>query len=204
MKAFLALSRLIDSVNSVVGRAAAWLILVAVVVSAANALIRKLFSMSSNAWLELQWYLFGAVFLLTAGYTLLRNEHVRVDVLSQHFSPRTRIKIEIFGVLLFILPAAIVIMWLSWPIFVDAFIHNEQSSNAGGLIRWPAKLLIPVGFALLVAAAVSHLIKCVAYLLGLCADPTQVADSESSELQLADEISRIATQSERASPRGKS
>lgn len=203
MKAFLALSRLIDAVNTVVGRAVTWLILVAVIVSAGNALIRKLFSMSSNAWLELQWYLFGAVFLLTAGYTLLKNEHVRVDVLSQRLSQRTRVKIEIFGILLFILPASIVIMWLSWPVFVDAYINNEQSSNSGGLIRWPAKLLIPVGFALLVAAAVSHLIKCIAYLRGICPDPTQIANNESSEQQLAEEISRVVAQREQAMPHRK-
>ncbi|MFA5490316.1 MAG: TRAP transporter small permease subunit [Candidimonas sp.] len=199
MKALLALSRLIDAVNHVIGRAVTWLILAAVVVSAANALIRKLFSMSSNAWLELQWYLFGAVFLLTAGYTLLKNEHVRVDVLSQRFSPRTRVKVEIVGILLFILPVSIVIMWLSWPVFMDAFINNEQSSNSGGLIRWPAKLLIPIGFALLVAAAISHLIKCVGYLRGLCADPMQTANSVSSEEQLAEEISRVAAEREQAS-----
>ncbi len=199
MKALLALSRLIDAVNHVIGRAVTWLILAAVVVSAANAVIRKLFSMSSNAWLELQWYLFGAVFLLTAGYTLLKNEHVRVDVLSQRFSPRTRVKVEIVGILLFILPVSIVIMWLSWPVFMDAFINNEQSSNSGGLIRWPAKLLIPIGFALLVAAAISHLIKCVGYLRGLCADPMQTADSVSSEEQLAEEISRVAVEREQAS-----
>ncbi|TEA74124.1 TRAP transporter small permease subunit [Allopusillimonas ginsengisoli] len=198
MKALLVLSRWIDAVNIVIGRAVTWLILVAVIVSAGNALIRKLFSMSSNAWLELQWYLFGAVFLLTAGYTLLKNEHVRVDVLSQRFSPRTRVKVEIFGILLFILPASLVIMWLSWPVFVDAFVHNEQSSNSGGLIRWPAKLLIPVGFALLVAAAISHLIKCIAYLRGLCADPTQAANSGSSEQQLAEEIGRAAAEREQA------
>lgn len=194
MKALLALSRLIDAVNVRVGRAVTWLILAAVLVSTANALVRKLFSISSNAWLELQWYLFGAVFLLTAGYTLLKNEHVRVDVLSQRFSPRTRARVEILGVLLFILPACGVIMWLSWPVFVDAFVNNEQSSNAGGLVRWPAKLLIPVGFALLIAAACSHLIKCVAYLRGLYPDPLDSRDGETSEEQLAREIARVATQ----------
>ncbi len=204
MKTLLELSRLIDTVNIFVGRTVSWLILVAVIVSATNALVRKLFSISSNAWLELQWYLFGAVFLLIAGYTLLKNEHVRVDVLSQRFSPRTRVRIEIFGILLFILPASIVIMWLSWPVFMDAFINNEQSSNAGGLIRWPAKLLIPVGFALLVAAAFSHLIKCVGYLRGMCTDPTQTANSESSEEHLAEEISRIAVEREQTAPNRKS
>ncbi len=204
MKALLALSRWIDAANVVVGRSAAWLILAAVVVSASNAVVRKLFSISSNAWLELQWYLFGAVFLLTAGYTLLKNEHVRVDVLSQRLSQRTRAKIEIIGVLLFILPASIVIMWLSWDVFMSAFIHNEQSSNSGGLIRWPAKLLIPVGFAFLVAAAFSHLIKSIGYLRGACPDPTQAVNNESSEEQLAEEISRLATEREQMSQHRKS
>ncbi|MBP6020522.1 MAG: TRAP transporter small permease subunit, partial [Burkholderiaceae bacterium] len=115
MKALLALSRLIDRINLLVGRAVTWLILVVVVISASNAVIRKIFNVSSNAWLELQWYLFGAIFLLAAGYTLLKNEHVRVDVLSQRLSRRAQAMIEIFGVLFFLLPAAVLIMWLSWP-----------------------------------------------------------------------------------------
>src|SRR5690606_21158876 len=192
MKALLALSRVIDDINRRVGRAVTWLILLAVLVSAANATARKLLSVSSNAWLELQWYLFGAVFLLAAGYTLLKNEHVRVDALSQRFSERTRMKIEIMGVLLFMLPACGVIMWLSWPIFMSAFTPHEMSSNAGGLIRWPARLLIPVGFGLLIAAGVSHLIKCIGCLRGLCPDPTRPAKDKSDEELLAEEISRAA------------
>lgn len=199
MKALLALSRVIDAINRRVGRAVTWLILLAVIVSATNATIRKLFNVSSNAWLELQWYLFGAVFLLAAGYTLLKNEHVRVDVLASRFSRRTQIKIEIFGVLFFLLPMAFIIMWLSWPVFTDAFIHNEQSSNAGGLVRWPAKLMIPVGFALLVAAGVSHLIKCVGYLRGECPDPTHISTGKSAEELLAEEIARQAAEREAAS-----
>ncbi|MER1967450.1 TRAP transporter small permease subunit [Castellaniella sp. GW247-6E4] len=196
MKALLALSRVIDAVNRRVGRAVTWLILLAVLVSATNATVRKLFNVSSNAWLELQWYLFGAVFLLAAGYTLLKNEHVRVDVLAQRLSRRTQIKIEIFGVLFFLFPACFIIMWLSWPVFMDAFVNNEQSSNAGGLIRWPAKLLIPVGFALLIAAGVSHLIKCVGYLRGACPDPTNTHTGKSAEELLAEEIAREAAQRE--------
>lgn len=199
MKALLALSRVIDAINRRVGRAVTWLILLAVIVSATNATIRKLFNVSSNAWLELQWYLFGAVFLLAAGYTLLKNEHVRVDVLASRFSRRTQIKIEIFGVLCFLLPMALIIMWLSWPVFTDAFIHNEQSSNAGGLVRWPAKLMIPVGFALLVAAGISHLIKCIGYLRGECPDPTNISSGKSAEELLAEEIVRQAAEREAAS-----
>ncbi|MBV6273276.1 TRAP transporter small permease subunit [Alcaligenaceae bacterium CGII-47] len=198
MKALLALSRAIDAINRRVGRAVTWLILLAVVVSATNATIRKLFNVSSNAWLELQWYLFGAVFLLAAGYTLLKNEHVRVDVLASRFSRRTQIKMEIFGVIFFLLPISFIIMWLSWPVFMDALVNNEQSSNAGGLVRWPAKLLIPVGFALLLAAGVSHLIKCVGYLRGACPDPTNVSTGKSAEELLAEEIARQAAEREAA------
>lgn len=200
MKALLALSRVIDEINRRVGRAVTWLILLAVIVSATNATVRKLFNVSSNAWLELQWYLFGGVFLLAAGYTLLKNEHVRVDVLSSHLSRRTQIKIEIFGVLFFLLPACVLIMWTSWPVFMDAFVNNEQSSNAGGLVRWPAKLLIPIGFALLVAAGISHLIKCIGYLRGECPDPTNVLSGKSAEELLAEEIAREAAARKAESP----
>ncbi|HGF6842334.1 TPA: TRAP transporter small permease subunit, partial [Salmonella enterica] len=156
MKALLAISRAIDALNLRVGRAVTWITLLVVLVSAGNALVRKVFETSSNAWLELQWYMFGAMFLLTAGYTLLKNEHVRVDILSSRLSKRTQIYIEIFGVVFFLLPMAILIMYLSWPMFMDSYVSNEQSSNSGGLVRWPVKLLIPVGFALLVLAGVSR------------------------------------------------
>ncbi|MGB6008801.1 TRAP transporter small permease subunit [Castellaniella sp.] len=199
MNALLALSRAIDAINRRVGQAVTWLILLAVLVSATNATVRKVFNVSSNAWLELQWYLFGGVFLLAAGYTLLKNEHVRVDVLASHFSRRTQIWIEIFGVLFFLLPMAGLIMWLSWPFFMDAFVNLEQSSNAGGLIRWPAKILIPIGFALLVAAGLSHLIKCIGCLGGLCPDPRDTHIGKSAEEELADEIARDAEQREAAS-----
>ncbi|WP_368643737.1 TRAP transporter small permease subunit [Castellaniella ginsengisoli] len=199
MNALLALSRVIDAVNRRVGRAVTWLILLAVLVSSTNATVRKLFNVSSNAWLELQWYLFGAVFLLASGYTLLKNEHVRVDVLASRFSRRTQLWIEIIGVLFFLMPACVLIMWLSWPFFMDAFVNHEQSSNAGGLIRWPAKLLIPIGFALLVAAGVSHLIKSIGCLLGRCPDPREVHTGKSAEELLAEEIAREAQEREAAS-----
>ncbi|WP_322997599.1 TRAP transporter small permease subunit [Castellaniella sp.] len=199
MNALLALSRVIDAVNRRVGQAVTWLILLAVLVSATNATVRKVFNLSSNAWLELQWYLFGGVFLLAAGYTLLKNEHVRVDVLASHFSRRTQLLIEIFGVLFFLLPMAGLIMWLSWPFFMDSFVNLEQSSNAGGLVRWPAKILIPIGFALLVAAGLSHLIKCIGCLAGRCPDPRDTHVGKSAEEELADEIAREAEQREAAS-----
>jgi TRAP-type mannitol/chloroaromatic compound transport system permease small subunit len=203
MNALLALSRAIDSVNRRVGRAVTWLILLAVLISATNATVRKLFNVSSNAWLELQWYLFGAVFMLASGYTLLKNEHVRVDVLASRFSRRTQLWIEIVGVLFFLLPACSLIMWLSWPYFMDALVNNEQSSNAGGLIRWPAKLILPVGFALLVAAGVSHLIKCIGCLRGLCPDPRDTHTGKSAEEQLAEEIAREALERDAMSHEGK-
>ncbi len=192
MKTLLALSRLIDGVNRRVGRAVTWLILIVVLVSAGNAVVRKVFNISSNAWLELQWYLFGAIFLLSAGYTLLKNEHVRVDVIAQRFSRRTQIKIEIFGVLFFLMPACVLIMWLSWPMFMDSWLTHEYSSNSGGLLRWPAKLLIPIGFALLIAAGISHLIKCIAFLAGAAPDPTEKLAEKTAEELLAEEIARDA------------
>jgi TRAP-type mannitol/chloroaromatic compound transport system permease small subunit len=186
MKALLGFARVVDTINEWVGRVVIWLVLVVVLVSAGNAVIRKTFSMSSNAWLELQWYLFGAMFLLMAGYTLLRNGHVRVDILSSMLTRRKQIAIEIFGVLFFLLPMAILILVLSWPMFVDAWVSNETSSNAGGLIRWPAKLLIPVGFMLLVLAALSHLIKCVGFMVGACPDPTARSGPSEEELLAAE------------------
>jgi TRAP-type mannitol/chloroaromatic compound transport system permease small subunit len=188
MKFFLGISRLIDRLNEMVGGIVIWICLIVVVVSSGNAVIRKLFDSSSNGWLELQWYLFGAMFLLSSGYTLLRNDHVRVDVLSSKLSRVHQIWIEIFGVIFFLLPMAILIMILSWPVFTDAYLQNEQSSNAGGLVRWPAKLLIPIGFLLLVLAGLSHLIKCIGFLLGQCPDPTLKPQGKTAEQALAEEI----------------
>jgi len=192
MKFFLAISRAIDSLNTAVGRTVTWLTLLVAIISASNAVVRKLFNYSSNAWLELQWYLFGAIFLLAAGYTFLLNEHVRVDVLSQHLSKRTQIKIEILGLIFFLFPACCLIFWLSIPFFYQSLILDEQSSNAGGLVRWPVKLLIPVGFGLLILAGISHLIKCIGYLRGDCPDPTALSHGQTSEEELAEEIRRQA------------
>lgn len=198
MKALLALSRVIDALNQRVGRAVTWVTLLVVLVSAGNAIVRKVFHTSSNAWLELQWYMFGAMFLLTAGYTLLKNEHVRVDILSSRLPRNKQIWIEIFGVLFFLLPACTLIMYLSWPVFVESYVSNEQSSNTGGLIRWPVKLMIPVGFGLLVLAGISHLIKCVGYLRGLCPDPIARENAKTAEQLLAEEIAREALEREAA------
>jgi len=186
------LSRAIDTLIYTIGRAVIWLTLVVVMISAGNAVIRKTFHVSSNAWLEIQWYLFGAIFLLAAGYTFMKNEHVRVDIISQMLSKRTQILIEIFGVLFFMLPACLLLLDLSIPFFMQSFLNGEQSSNAGGLIRWPVKLLIPIGFSLLVLAGVSHLIKCVAFMAGKGPDPLAPVHGKTAEQLLAEEIAAEA------------
>ncbi|MHA6345289.1 TRAP transporter small permease subunit [Roseivivax sp. CAU 1761] len=166
MRALLPLARVIDTINGVVGRAVAWLLLAAVLVSAGNAVIRKSFNLSSNAWLELQWYLFGAVFMICAAWTLREDEHVRVDVLSSRLSMRSRVWIDLVCHILFLMPFAVLMVWLSWPFFVTSYVSGEASSNAGGLIRWPAKLFVLVGFALLMAQGVSEIVKKAAMLTG--------------------------------------
>jgi len=176
MKALLALSRLIDSINETVGRTVYWLVLVAVLVSAANATSRYALDRASNAWLELQWYLFAAVFLLCSGYTLLHNEHIRIDVIAGRLSRRTQVWIDIFGTLFFLLPMATYILWLSWPIFMNAWNSNEVSASAGGLIRWPARAMVPAGFFLLSLQGASELIKRIAFLRGLIPDPSEKHD----------------------------
>jgi TRAP-type mannitol/chloroaromatic compound transport system permease small subunit len=188
MKSLLSLARLIDAINVFIGRGISWAILLVVLVSTGNALARKFFHSGSNAWLELQWYLFGALFLLASGYTLLKNGHVRVDVLSSKLSKRTQIGIEIAGIVLFLMPAAILIMVLAWPMFWESWATQEMSPNAGGLIRWPAKLLVPIGFTLLIAAGLSHLIKCIGFLTGHCPDPTARESTVSDEEKLAAEL----------------
>ena len=189
MKPLLALSRLIDAVNEYVGRAVYWLVLAAVLVSAANATMRYTFSISSNAWLETQWYLFAAVFLLCAGHTLLHNEHIRIDVVAGRFSRRTQLWIDVFGTLFFLLPMALLILWMSWPMFVESFVRNEVSLNAGGLLRWPVKLLIPAGFLLLALQGVSELIKRIAVLKGLIPDTVEKHIEPALEV-LADEVNK--------------
>lgn len=173
MKQLLALSRAIDFVNEQVGRLVYWGVLIMVLVSSANATLRYSLNIASNAWLELQWYLFAAVFLLCSGYTLLHNEHIRIDVVSSRLSRRTQVWIDVFGILLFLLPMSLFIMWLSWPIFMNAWRSGEMSGSAGGLIRWPARLLVPAGFFLLSLQGFSELIKRIAYLQGRIPDPVE-------------------------------
>ena len=190
MSSLLSLSRLIDRLNERIGQAFYWLVLVTVLISAANAIVRKVFNYSSNGLLEIQWYFFSAIFLFLAGYTLLRNEHVRIDVISSRLSKRAQTWIDILGTLFFLLPMAILLMWLSWPVFVDAYQRNEVSTNAGGLIIWPARLLVPVGFSLLVAQGISELIKRIAFLRGLIPDPSEKHVAKTAEEELAEEILR--------------
>ncbi|MFZ5792616.1 MAG: TRAP transporter small permease subunit [Pseudomonadota bacterium] len=171
MRFLLGVSHAIDWINGHIGRLTYWCVLISVLISAGNAVVRYTLDTSSNAWLEIQWYLFSAVFLLCAGYTLLRNEHVRIDVVTGRLSPRARAWIDVVGSLFFLLPMAVIIGWLSWPFLVDSYLRQEMSSDAGGLIRWPVKLLMPVGFALLALQGVSELIKRIAFLLGMIPDP---------------------------------
>jgi TRAP-type mannitol/chloroaromatic compound transport system permease small subunit len=186
----LSLSRLIDRTNERIGQVFYWLILLMVLISAANAVVRKVFNYSSNGLLEIQWYLFSAIFLLLAGYTLLRNEHVRIDVIAGRLSKRAQTWIDILGTLFFLLPMSILLMWLSWPIFVDTLERHEISTNAGGLIIWPARLLVPIGFALLVLQGISELIKRIAFLQGLIPDPSEKHVVRTAEEELAEDILR--------------
>ena len=192
MQALLGMSRLIDGINERVGRSVYWLVLVAVVVSAGNAIVRKVFNYSSNSLLELQWYLFSAIFLLCAGYTLQRNEHVRIDVLAGRLSARAQTWIDIFGTVFFLLPMATLFIWLSWPIFVRTFAQHEISGSAGGLVIWPARLLVPIGFTLLALQGISELVKRVAFLTGHGPDPIKRHDPLAAEMELAEEIRRMA------------
>jgi TRAP-type mannitol/chloroaromatic compound transport system permease small subunit len=166
VKALLAISRGIDALNERLGRVAEWCVLLACVVSAANALVRYGFSFSSNAWLEIQWYMFGAMFMLGAPYTLKLNEHVRVDIIYGNLPPRFRLWVDLVGGVLFLLPPVVIIGWMSWPLFYESFRIGELSNNAGGLIRWPVKLLLPLGFGLLALQGVSEVIKRAAALMG--------------------------------------
>jgi TRAP-type mannitol/chloroaromatic compound transport system permease small subunit len=161
-----------------------------VLISAANATVRKAFNYSSNSYLEIQWYLFSVIFLFGAGYTLLRNEHVRIDIIQGRLSPRAQNWIDVVGIVLFLMPMSLIIMWLSWPLFLDSLARHEVSTNAGGLIIWPARLMVPVGFALLIIQGVSELIKRIAFLAGRIPDPLEKHHGKSAEEELAEEMAR--------------
>ncbi len=188
MEALLLLSDWIDRINERIGLTARWLVLFAVIISALNAIVRKIFNTSSNAFLEIQWYLFAGIFLLCAAYTLYKNEHVRIDVISSRFSARVLAWIDIFGTLFFLLPMAILIMWLSWPIFMSAFNSGEHSNNAGGLVVWPVRLLLPIGFFMLTLQGFSELIKRIGFLQGKIPDPNQKQQEPTAEALLAAEL----------------
>ncbi|MCB1429348.1 MAG: TRAP transporter small permease subunit [Nitratireductor sp.] len=176
MSVALGLSRIIDRITSFIGRWVSWLVLAAVLVSAGNALVRKIFDNSSNAWLELQWYLYGAVFMLAAAYTLQRNEHVRIDILSGKFSKRTRDWIDLFCHVTFLVPWCVLIIYLAIPWVLSSMKTQEVSVNAGGLILWPAKLMILLGFILLLAQAISEIIKRAAVIANIIPDPYEDRD----------------------------
>lgn len=180
MNVLLALSRAIDAVTSFIGRWVSWLLLAAVLISAGNAVMRKALDISSNAWLEVQWYLFGTVFMLAAAYALLKNEHVRIDVLSSTWSKRTRDVIDLILHIIFLLPFASLMTYLAWPWFWLSYQSGEISSNAGGLVIWPAKLVVLVGFSLLLAQALSEIIKKYAVLTGRISDPLEEQPSDAT------------------------
>ena len=182
----LSISKRIDAFSEWIGRWVAWLVLFAVLISAANASMRKAFNMSSNGFLEIQWYLFAAVFLLASGYTLLRQEHVKIDVISGRFSKRTQIWIDIIGICVFLLPFTFMITKLALPRVINAYVTGEMSSNAGGLIRWPVFALLPLGMLLLAIQAISELIKRIAFLRGLVPDPTKKQGGKTAEEELAE------------------
>ena len=178
MNALLTLARLIDALTERVGRLSIWLVLIATLISAGNALARYTLGESSNAWLEIQWYLFGAMFLLAAGYTLKHNGHVRIDILYNRFGPRGQAWIDLIGGLLFLLPMAGLLAWLAWPVFMDAWLTHEMSPDAGGLVRWPVKLLLPVGFALLALQGMAEVIKRIGVLSGHLTLPHEAPEEE--------------------------
>lgn len=192
MSTLLSLSRLIDRCNDQVSRAVRWLVLAAVLLSAGNAIVRKIFSTSSNALLEIQWYLFAAVFMLGAGYAFYKNVHVRIDFISSKLSKRTNAVIDILGIVVFLVPLCLILITLSWPFFYNAWVTGEMSSNAGGLIRWPVLLLIPLGFTILLLQGISELIKRIAYLRGKIDEPITVEHQKSDQELLAEELAAEA------------
>ena len=163
---FMSLSRLIDGVNDRIAGAVSWALLVAVIICAGNALVRYTFNYSSNAWLEIQWYLYAAIFMLASAHTLRRDEHVRIDVVVGRFSKRTQVWLDLFGYLVFLLPVCLLILWHGVPFALISLQSQEMSSNAGGLIVWPAKILVPLGFLLLILQGLSEIIKRIAFLAG--------------------------------------
>ena len=188
MQAFLALSRAIDRLNTFVGKYAIWLIFGATVISAANAVVRKAFDYSSNGYLEVQWYLFAWSFLIAAGYTLLKRDHVRIDVLNSRFPKKLQIAVEIFGLVFFLTPLCVIVLYFTIPLTIQMYQSGEMSNNPGGLIRWPVWLALPVGFSLLMLQGWSELIKCIAFLKGLTSDPTVKSVDKTDEQALIEAL----------------
>ncbi|MFN3733947.1 TRAP transporter small permease subunit [Comamonas testosteroni] len=188
MQALLALSRAIDRLNAFVGKYSIWLIFAATFISAANAIVRKTFDTSSNAFLEVQWYLFAWSFLIAAGYTLLHREHVRIDVINSRLSKKAQVWIDIIGFAFFLTPLCLTILWLSMPVVIQMYQSGEMSGNPGGLIRWPVWTAIPVGITLLLAQGISELIKRIAFLTGDGPDPMGKLSDKSAEEELADAL----------------
>jgi TRAP-type mannitol/chloroaromatic compound transport system permease small subunit len=192
MQALLKFSKAVDWLNTQVGKYVIWLILASTVISAVNASVRKTFNFSSNAYLEVQWYLFSAAFLLAAGYTLLNQEHVKIDVIYGRLSKRTQIWIDILGFIFFLTPVCAAILFFGTPFFLKGYYSNEMSSNEGGLIRWPVFMMMPLGFGLLLLQGWSELIKRIAFLKGLIEDPTLKKVEKTAEEELAEEIAKLA------------
>lgn len=192
MSALLSLSRLIDAISLGLGKMIGWLILAATVISAVNAVLRKVFSIGSNSALEIQWYLFAAVFMLGVGYVMLKNDHVRIDFISSRFSKRTNAIIDSIGIVVFTIPLAWIMIDLAWPYFMRAYESGEMSQNAGGLIRWPAIALIPVGFGVLLMQSLSELIKRIGFLTGHRDQPFSEEHDKTPEELLAEEMAAEA------------
>jgi TRAP-type mannitol/chloroaromatic compound transport system permease small subunit len=192
MRALLKFSNAVDWVNTLVGKYVIWLILASTVISGVNAAVRKIFNVSSNAYLEVQWYLFAASFLLAAGYTLLQHEHVRIDVVSSRLSKRGQIWVDIIGFIVFLTPVCAAMLYYGIPFFLRGLYSGEVSGNAGGLIRWPVYAMIPIGFILLLLQGWSELIKRIAFLQGLIEDPTVKKVEKTAEEELAESIRELA------------
>lgn len=202
MGGLLALSRAIDRINEIIGRSVAWLILVAVLISAVNAIIRKVLNTSSNAWLELQWYLYGAAFLLASAYTLKQNEHIRIDIVYGAFSRRVQHWIDLFGHVFFLMPFITLMLYFFFPWVERSYRSGEMSTNAGGLILWPSKALLLAGFALLFLQGISEIIKKIAVMTGRIEDPNPFVSSHAAA-ELEGEASAAAIMNEGVAGDGK-
>ena len=194
MNALLSFSRVIDGLNERIGRLTMWLVLASVLISAVNAIVRKAFNIGSNAFLEIQWYLFAGVFMLGVGYVMLKNAHVRIDFISSRLTKRTNAIIDALGIVIFTIPLSVIMIDLGWPLFAQAFASGEMSQNAGGLIRWPVLMLVPLGFFILLAQAVSELIKRLAFLRGLLDEPFTPTGEKTEDERLAEDLAREAEQ----------